>query len=405
MPTNLLSLDAALERIYGLTPDLGVEEIPVSAALGRYPAQAITAKLTQPPFNASAMDGYALKSTDAVAGKSLSLVGTAQAGTGFGGAVAQGECVRIFTGAPLPGDCDCVIIQENVTANGATITLNASGQSGDNIRAAGQDFKEDQLLLSPGKPLNAIGVGLAATSNNGTVAVARRPRIAIVATGDELVLPGSELKPGQIVTSNSIALASLLEPFAERIDDLGIIPDDEELMRKTLSSALNGDYDMLITSGGASVGDHDLVQPVLKSLGVEMDFWKIAIRPGKPLMAGKKSNTLVMGLPGNPVSALVTAHVAVLPAIRHMMGATNPAGDFLQLPLDAPLPANGPRRHFWRARLVSANSGTRAAPVLQTDSAHLSSLATSQVLIIHPENAPARDSGDIVACLPLTPFF
>lgn len=398
----MLSLDEALSRIFALCQTLGTEEIPINNAVGRYLAAPVHAQITQPPFNASAMDGYALQSGDAQDGQSLLMIGASQAGQGFEGIITKGQCTRIFTGAPLPTGADTVIMQENVTADGSNITINKGANKGNNIRQTGQDFTKDQELIAAGTLLKPAHIALAAAANVPLVSVTKQPKVAILASGDELVPVGTAPGPDQIVASNSVALSALLAPFSHCVTDLGIAPDDPEGLTKCLSDALDGDFDVLITSGGASVGDHDLIQPTLKSLGVEIDFWKIAMRPGKPLMAGKKDKCLVFGLPGNPVSAMVTAQVVVLPAMRKLLGSSSPQGQYLKLPLATNLPANGPRRHFVRAKLVTAPEGhTTASPIPTTDSAHLSSLASADILIISPENAPAKAPGDIVTCIAL----
>lgn len=398
----MLSLDDVLARLFALTTSLGEEQVPLGAACGRCLARPVTAQLTQPPFNASAMDGYALKAEDAITGRTLTTVGTAQAGASYTGTLAPGQCIRIFTGAPLPASTDTVIMQENVATSGDTITIQQGTTTGNNVRPKGQDFAKGEILIHPGTVLTPAHIALAAAANLPQVWVAKRPKIAILASGDELVPVGSTPTPDQIISSNSLALKALLAPFAQSITDLGIAPDNQKLLAECLADALNTNFDVLITSGGASVGDHDLIQPTLKSLGVDIDFWKLAIRPGKPLMAGKKGKCLVFGLPGNPVSSMVTAQAVVLPVLRKMLGHTHPLGPRLTLPLATPLPANGTRRHFMRAILTSAlNGATEVDPIPITDSAHLSSLATADLLIVAPENAPAQSAGTLVECIPL----
>lgn len=398
----MLSLDDALARIFNLCQSLGDEQIPLNEALGRCLAAPVSAQVTQPPFNASAMDGYALQATDANDGQTLKMLGAAQAGLGFDGSISSGECTRIFTGAPLPAGADTVIMQENVTAKDTQITINQGADKGTNVRKAGQDFSKGDSLIANGTVLTPAHIALAAAANVASVHVSKQPKIAILASGDELVPLGTSPGPDQIIASNSLALKALLSPFAQSITDLGIAPDDEADLTKCLADALDGGFDVLITSGGASVGDHDLIQPVLKSLGVEIDFWKIAMRPGKPLMAGKRDNCLVFGLPGNPVSAMVTAQVVIVPAMRKLRGENKPLGTPLMLPLAEALPANGPRRHFMRGKFLSKNDGqTAVAPIPMTDSAHLSSLASADVLIVVPENSAAKLTGTTVTCIPI----
>lgn len=399
----MIDLDTALARIIALLPKLATEEIPLDRAMGRYLVQPVVAQLSQPPFDASAMDGYAVRANEAKAGITLTQIGVSQAGAGFDGVIGERECVRIFTGAPVPEGCDCIVIQENATARGDQITLNADGEPGQHIRRKGNDFAQGDTVLEPGRCLSAVDIGLAAAANTPSVGVSGCPRIALLSTGDELVAPGSATSAHQIIASNAVALKALLAPFSAEVRDFGIVGDDSAALGAVMTEIFDNDFDLVLTSGGASVGDHDMVQPVLRSLGVEIDFWKIAMRPGKPLLAGRKGKTTVIGLPGNPVSALVTAHVVVLPVLRAMMGAADRFGAQPRLPLAAPLPANGPRRHFWRAQTTFADGVTQVLPANQTDSAHLSSLSESDLLIVIEENAPARAIGEMVTCIQLNP--
>src|SRR5690606_8627530 len=266
------------------------------------------------------MDGYAVRAADIVPGKPMFLAGTAQAGQRFTGMMQRGECVRIFTGAPLPIGADTVIIQEDAVAHGNQITFSVPPRPGQNIRRKGFDFAEGRELLPAGEPLTPAMLNLAAAANNAELSVTRRPRIAILATGDELVAPGTPLGPDQIVASNSAGLIPLLAPYASTIVDLGIAPDDKREIENAILGAFDYGVDVLITTGGASVGDRDYVQEVLRDLGVDLDFWKILMRPGKPLMFGTRGKTLVFGLPGNPISAMVTAEIFIKPALRHWLG-------------------------------------------------------------------------------------
>lgn len=396
----MISLDEALARILAHAAPLNSEILPLAKALGRTLAAPIAAKTNQPPFTASAMDGYAVRAKDVDAGTTLEMVGTSQAGSGMDTEIGPGQCARIFTGAPVPSGADAVIMQEKTTADGASIVFEAPVEVGNNIRTKGRDFALDQEVLAIGDQLTPAAIALAASAGAGDISTHRLPHIAVLATGDELVPPGVALGPGQITASNSIALSALFAPFANLVDDLGIASDDEADLSARLKAALESDADVIITTGGASVGDHDIVQPVLKSLGVEIDFWKIAMRPGKPLMFGKKGDTLVFGLPGNPVSAMVTAITVVLPALRALAGA--PQLPAMRLPLAAPLAANGARRHFIRGIISVKGDGISAVrPLLETDSAHLSSLTKANALIIHREDAPAQPTGEIVDIIPI----
>jgi molybdopterin molybdotransferase len=358
------------------------------------------ATIDNPPFDASAMDGYAVRAADVREGAVLTRIGVSQAGEAFSGVIEPGTCARIFTGAPVPDGADAVVMQEQTDADGSAIRFLADSVAGKNIRPRGQDFRAGGQLIATGSRLTPAHIALAAAANQPRVAVSRAPRISIMATGDELVPPGSPLPPGKIVGSNSFGLRALFAPHAETIDDFGIIPDDIGILNAAIGSALEGGPDILVTTGGASVGEHDLVQDALKANGVEIDFWRIAMRPGKPLMFGRKGATIVFGLPGNPVSALVTAQIFVMPAIRAMTGETPPAP--LVLPLARDLPPNGPRRHFIRAFLTRTDDGrTAVQPVGETDSGHLSSLARSDCLIIQHEHSKALAAGDFVEVLRL----
>lgn len=399
----MISLDEALERILTFADPLASETLDLKNAANRFAAAPITAKLSQPPFDASAMDGYAVRGEEAKAGTTLEMIGTSKAGEGFQGEVGPGECVRIFTGAPVPEGADTIVMQEKTAPRGTKIMFIEDCVPGQSIRKLGNDFTKGDTVLNSGDRLTPAAIALAAAANNAQIDVYRQPKIALLATGDELVAPGKDLGDHQIVASNSSALCALMSPLASKVEDLGIVPDNVNHLTAVLQTALDGDTDIIVTTGGASVGDHDIVQPVLKSLGVEMDFWRIAMRPGKPLMFGKKGSKLVFGLPGNPVSALVTATIVVLPALRALSGSPDPMGQNLSLPLGAPLPQNGPRRHFIRANVQTKDNGISAVyPIAQTDSAHLSSIAAANALIVHKENAEAMKAGDLVEIIPIT---
>lgn len=372
------------------------ERAALAAAAGRVLAEDVRAKLFNPAFDVSAMDGYAVRAEDVRSGTALKLIGVSQAGSGFEGTVGSGQCVRIFTGAPVPAGADAVIMQEETRADGDAITFDHEVATGRSIRFRGEDFSKGEVLVRVGDVLDPRKIALAAAGNAAAVTVAIRPRLSLVATGDELVAPGGEVGPDQIIASNSIGLGAFFGGHGAQVSDLGIVADDKEILGKALASALADEPDILLTTGGASVGEHDFVQEMLKANGVDIDFWRIAMRPGKPLMFGRKGQTVVFGLPGNPVSALVTARIFVLPAVLKMMGGALPAP--LYLPLADDLPPNGPRRHFMRGRLVSdAERGTMVEPIRQADSGHLSSLAAADVLIVQHENCPGKARGEIVA--------
>ncbi len=393
----MLNFDEALARILEQVTTLGTENIDIGNALNRVLAEPVFARTDQPPFDGSAMDGYAVQSGDVHPGAVLMQIGESQAGAGFNGTLSPGQCIRIFTGAPLPEGADAVVMQEVTSADGNQITFEKMVLPGQNVRPRGQDFSQGAELATSGTALSPAHIALIAAGNVPEIEVFKRPAIGLLATGDELKPPGSELTPGQIVGSNSFALNALFSPFASRILHLDNAPDSEEQLRALFQKALDGPADIIISTGGASVGDHDLVLPVLKSLGVTVDFWKIAMRPGKPVMFGRYENKLFFALPGNPVSAYVTAITLVLPAIRAACGFASPSNKTLRLPLAAPLSANGPRRHFMRCTIETGEGiSSSVHPILQTDSSHLSSLAAANGLLIVDENTQALQVGQLV---------
>ncbi len=399
---SLLPVDQALSAILARVPTITPEQTPLDRAVGRVLAAPLIARHDQPPFDASAMDGYAMRAADVIEGEALRVIGMAQAGAGFPGALGKGEAVRIFTGAPLPPGADTVIMQEEAVRDGDTVRFTAPARTGHSVRPRGNDFATGDVLIEAGSRLTPMQIAVAAAANQASLTVARRPRIGLVATGDELVLPGNPLGPDQIVASNSFGLAAMLAPYAETITDHGIIGDNQDVLRQRLAAAFEDSPDIIITTGGASVGEHDLVQDVLKDLGVSLDFWRINMRPGKPLMFGTRGKTLVFGLPGNPVSAMVTAIVFIKPALRAWLGHAEP--DHWRLPLAGPTPPNSARRHFMRARLIHTPTGPELLPISQTDSGHTSSLAYADMLIVQPENDPGQRAGTLVEALPIDAF-
>lgn len=398
----MMPVDEAIQRILSKLPNLGSEIIPLAAANGRVLAKPLTSSHNQPPFDSSAMDGYAVRAAEVVPGRPLKLAGTAQAGARFIGLMEHGQCVRIFTGAPMPIGADAVIMQEEATAKGNQISFDKPARPGQNLRKQGFDFRRGAELLPTGTALTPQMLSLAAGANQPTLTVTKRPRIAILATGDELVPPGTPLGPDQIVASNSFGLSALLAPYVESIIDLGIVPDDKPKLDAKLLEAFDAGIDILITTGGASVGDRDYVQEVLKDLGVEVDFWKLRMRPGKPLMFGTRGNTMIFGLPGNPVSAHVTATVILKPVLRALLGHPDPLWPRIGVPTLAALPPNGPRRHYMRGNLSRNDIGfLQVMPIFQTDSGHSSSLALADALIVQPEDHPGAPPGEIVEVIPL----
>ena len=399
---SLLDVDEALRAILSHVPPVTAETVALHAAVGCVLAEPLIARHDQPPFNASAMDGYAMRAADVAEGAWLKVPGTSQAGASFAGSVGRGEAVRIFTGAPVPVGADTVIMQEEAVPEGDRVRFTAPARPGHSVRPRGNDFTIGQQLLAAGTRLTPMQIAVAAASNAALLTVARRPKVALLATGDELVLPGSFLGPDQIVASNSFGLAAMLAPYAEIVIDHGIVGDDMARLDARLEAVFASQPDIVITTGGASVGEHDLVQDALRARGVTLDFWRINMRPGKPLMFGTRGKTLVFGLPGNPVSAMVTALVFIKPALRAWLGHVEPAA--WRLPLVAPTPANTARRHFMRARLIHTASGPMAEPIAQTDSGHTSSLAAADLLIVQAEHDQGLPAGAVVDALPIDAF-
>ena len=399
---SLLPVEAAIAAILSRVPTPVGESVPLTHAAGRVLLESVVARHDQPPFNASAMDGYAVRAADIVDGHRLAVFGTSQAGAGFAGPLAAGQAIRIFTGAPLPDGADTVIMQEEARAEGGLVSFTAQARQGHSVRPKGNDFATGQELLAPGTRLTPMQLAVAAAANASQLTVARRPRIALLATGDELVLPGTPLGPDQIVASNSFGLQPLLAPYADNVIDHGIARDDRAQLRRALSGIFADEPDILITTGGASVGDHDIVQEILLELGVTLDFWKINMRPGKPLMFGTRGRTLIFGLPGNPVSAMVTAIVFIKPALRKWLGYSG--FTTWRLPLAGPTPSNSARRHFMRAQLQQTPNGPEVLPISQTDSGHTSSMAHADLLIVQPEFDPGQLPGMIVEAIPVDAF-
>lgn len=397
----LLSVEEALARILADAAPLGAERVAIEAAHDRILAEPVVARLTQPPFDASAMDGYAVRAADvAKLPVKLTVIGESAAGHPFDGRVGAGEAARIFTGAPVPEGADGVVIQEHTTREGAHVIVQGEDVQTDHIRPRGGDFKEGMRLLEAGRRLGPRELSLAASMGHGELAVWRRPKVAILSTGDELVRPGETPGIGQIVASNHLGVGAMLRKFGAEIIQLGIARDTAESLNDHVARAK--DADILVTIGGASVGDHDLVAPVLSKQGMELAFWKIAMRPGKPLMSGRLGSLRVVGLPGNPVSSLVCARVFVVPLVEQLAGrpmateATRPAVAAVSIE------ANGPRQHYMRATLTRDGDGPpKVSPVRSQDSSLLSPLAIADCLIVRTPNARAAVPGETVRVLPL----
>ena len=390
-----LSVEEALARILtGVTP-LDSEQVGLMDAHGRILAIDVAARLTQPPFAASAMDGYAVRLADiATLPAILSVVGEAAAGSAYHHTLKRGEAVRILTGAPVPEGSDAIVIQENADRAGHRLTVREGRPDADHIRPKGGDFTEGQILLPAGRTLDARALTLAAASGHAYLPVHRRPRVAILATGNELVPPGTLPGPNQIVSSNPIGLAALVRAFGGEPILLGIAPDNLADLTGHMSRARHAD--ILVTTGGASVGDHDLVRPAFEQLGVKLDFWKLAMRPGKPMLFGRLGPLRLLGLPGNPVSALITARVFLAPLISALLGKPASATTPQMANLESPLEANGPRQHYMRAVVNSEGSSPTISPVINQDSSLLVPLAQANALIVRPPHAPAAGKGTSV---------
>ncbi|MCF4098542.1 molybdopterin molybdotransferase MoeA [Maritalea mediterranea] len=397
---DLKPVDEALADILKRVTPTAIETIALSDALNRTLAEPVIARTSQPPFNGSAMDGYALKSADGQSGTKLKNIGIAAAGTPFDRPLKSGECARIYTGGELPEGADSVIMQEKVTVEGDEVTLIDDVKESQNVRLKGNDFAKDQTILAPGKCLNPFDLSLIAASGHGEVAAYQKPHLHLLATGDELVQPGQPLAPGQIYASNGFGLTPLFAQAGAKVKDFGVAIDEQDKLEEKLREALKDEPEILVTTGGASVGDKDYMLPALKAIGAELDFWRIAVRPGKPLMFGRLGETLIFGLPGNPVSALVTATVFVLPALRALTGQ-QPAAPLLTLPLIADLPKNGPRQFYRRARLIKDSGHLSVDPILETDSAHLSSMSLCDGFIVQPAFGDAQSSGNLISFLPM----
>jgi len=396
-----LTVAEALARVLdGATP-LETETVDVAEAQGRTLAAALAARLTQPPFDASAMDGYAVRAGDvARLPARLAVIGEAAAGHPFAGSVGAGEAVRIFTGAPVPQGADAVVIQENTRRDGTVVVVAEGTPESGHVRRRGFDFAAGDALLTAGRRLGPRELSLAAAMGHGEIAVRRAPRVAVLATGDELVLPGETPGPGQIVCSNHLGVAALCRQAGAVVRFLGFARDTTESLDHHIAAA--ADADVLVTIGGASVGDHDLVGPVLRSRGMALDFWNIAMRPGKPLMFGKLGTQRVLGLPGNPVSSLVCARVFVVPLIASLLGHPSTAETLETVPAGAAIERNGSRQHYMRATVRPGPDGRQAAhPARSQDSSLLSPLAESNAFIVRPIDAPAVAAGGDVQILRL----
>jgi molybdopterin molybdotransferase len=395
----MISVEEAISRITGAFTLAGTETISIAQAVGRVAADDVRARIDQPPAPVSAMDGYAVRAEDAAqVPVTLKVIGSSPAGHPFKGKIGAGETVRIFTGGVVPEGADAVVIQENTQANADRVVLKEGAQAGRHIRKAGLDFARGDVLVKAGKRITARDAGLIAAGDIAEIEVRRRPRVALAATGDELTLPGAPKKPGAIVASSGYALRPLIELWGGEVLDLGIVPDTAEAVAALPKRAAGAD--LLVTLGGASVGEHDLIQKALGPEGFTLDFWKIAMRPGKPLIFGRLGDLPLMGLPGNPVSTLVCALLYLRPAIAALLG-TETAAPLKAVRLSMPLKANDSRQDYVRAMLEIRDGEAWAMPLPIQDSSMLSILARADCLIVRPPHAPAAEPGERVGVFPL----
>jgi molybdopterin molybdotransferase len=397
----MLSVEEAQRRILDAARPTPAEQISLADAHGRVLAEDIAARRTQPPTPVSAMDGYAVRAADvAKVPATLQIVGYAPAGGAHEGTLGPGHAVRIFTGGPVPDGADAIVIQEDTESDGKTVTVKEAAPKGHYVRPAGLDFRAGDVLLPKGRLLTARDVGLAAAMNHPWLMVRRRPRVTILATGDEVVMPGDPLGPNQIVSSNGLGLAAAVRAFGGEPILLGIAPDNREALGRMAAGAAGSD--LLLTTGGASVGDHDLVQSVLGQQGLAVDFWQIAMRPGKPLMFGHIGATMMIGLPGNPVSTLVCAMIFVQPALKRMIGLAGDDPATVKARLAAPLAKNDRRQDYLRATAErDAEGGLLVRAFEKQDSSMMAPLAKADCLIVRPPHAEPAPAGATVDILPM----
>ncbi|MGM4927523.1 molybdopterin molybdotransferase MoeA [Tardiphaga sp. 619_E2_N8_5] len=398
----LMPVTDAMAAILAGADALPEEMVPLEDAFHRVLARDIASLRTQPPEPMSAMDGYAVRAADATLGAKLRVIGEIAAGKPFDRPLQTGEALRIFTGGVLPAGADAVVIQEDTTRDSDMVGINEAAISGKHIRPAGVDFNEGDVLLRAGTRLTDRDLALAAGMNHPSLPVRRRPVVAVLATGDELVMPGAVPGPGQIVLSNGFALRALARAEGAEVIDLGIAVDTLEATTSAIQCAIDLKADVLITTGGASVGDHDLVQQSLINAGVEMAFWRIAMRPGKPMMHGRRQGMRVIGLPGNPVSSYVCGFLFMVPLLRALSGRNEVAHALEPAVLGRDLAANDQREDYLRTRLETRADGTVVAtPVMKQDSSLLGNLAVAEGLLIRKPFAPAAAAGDSCAIMRL----
>ncbi len=397
----MISVEEALMRLLEPLKPVSTEQVALADAFGRVLAEPVIARRTQPPAALSAMDGYAVRAVDvARVPARLRVVGAVPAGQSFDRAIERGEAVRIFTGAPLPAGADAIVIQEDADRDGDIVIVREGAPSGRYVRPAGLDFVAGAPGIPAQRRLTARDIGLAAAMDRPWLMVHRQPRVAILSTGDEIVMPGDPVGPNQIVSSNSLALGAFVSACGAVPLQLGIAADTPDSVRRLAEGARGAD--LLITTGGASVGEHDLVKDALSVSGLELDFWQIAMRPGKPLMVGRFRDAVMVGLPGNPVSTLVCALIFLKPALERLAGLDPVADPPVTARLAVPLPANDRRQDYLRATLTRAADGElEAKPFEKQDSSMISLLARSDCLVVRPPHAPAAAAGERVTIIPL----
>ena len=398
----LMPVAEALQRVLADAKPLPGETVSLNETLGRVLTKDVTALRTQPPAAVSAMDGYAVRASDvATAPVTLKVIGEVAAGHPFAKQVAVGQAVRIFTGGVMPTGSDTVVIQELATSAGDSVTIEKPTSKGRNVRAQGIDFARDQVLLHKGHRLTDRDLMLAAAMNHPSLSVHRRPKVAVLGTGDELVAPGSAPGPGEIVYSNGFALTALARNEGAEVHDLGIARDSIADIVSAVRRARNWNADILLTSGGASVGEHDLVQRALAAEGLDLSFWRVALRPGRPMMHGRLGGMQVLGVPGNPVSSFVCAFLFLVPLIRRLAGRQ----DIERIPqaarLGRDLPANDERTDYLRATLVAGTDGPIATPLPDQDSSLMAPLAKADCLVIREPHAAAAAKGSDCVILKL----
>lgn len=390
----MITREQALEHITNVRQITGAEELPLHQCLGRTLANDVRARLTHPPAAMSAMDGYAVKFTSSLRGETLRLVGEAAAGAPYEGSVGLGECVRVFTGSVIPDGADHVVVQEDVLRTEQCVLIQVEQARPRNIRSAGIDFHEGDVLLPACTRLSASHLSICAAANHPSLTVRRRPTVGLLTNGDELRPPGAPLTPGQIISSNEYALTALIDKWGGNVINLGTASDDPADIRNRVETA--DGLDVFVPIGGASVGDHDHMKGVFAELEFEQVFSKVAIKPGKPTWLSKRGNQVVLGLPGNPASALVCAHLFLRPLLQSMLGHTADrawtTGRLIQ-----GIPANGPREAFLRGEAeASADGTTSITPASDQDSSLLRPFIKANILIHRPPNAPALNIGDLV---------